>query len=129
MITTQLQLLYSHAVLHTSHLHTHLTLTLTSLHTQSHISHLHTTHPHPHPHILSPHVVDCWDGPDGQPIIYHGRTLTTRIKFVEVVHAIKEHAFLKSDYPVILSIEQHCDIAQQKFMAKTFKEVFGGELH
>ena len=70
--------------------------------------------------------MDCWDGPDGQPIIYHGRTLTTRIKFVDVVHAIKEHAFVASEYPILLSIEQHCDISQQKFMAETFKEVFGG---
>ena len=24
--------------------------------------------------------VDCWDGPDGEPIIYHGFTLTSKIK-------------------------------------------------
>ena len=29
-------------------------------------------------------------------------------------------------YPVILSIEQHCSISQQQFMAKQFIEVFGG---
>jgi hypothetical protein len=29
--------------------------------------------------------LDCWDGDDGQPIIYHGHTLTTKISFREVV--------------------------------------------
>ena len=42
--------------------------------------------------------LDCWDGPDGQPIITHGRTLCTRIRFVDVVKAIKEHAFVASEW-------------------------------
>jgi len=25
--------------------------------------------------------LDCWDGDDGMPIIYHGHTLTTKIPF------------------------------------------------
>lgn len=25
--------------------------------------------------------LDCWDGDDGMPIIYHGHTLTTKISF------------------------------------------------
>ena len=25
--------------------------------------------------------LDCWDGEDGSPVIYHGHTLTTKIKF------------------------------------------------
>lgn len=41
-------------------------------------------------------LVDCWDGPDGKPIIYHGWTRTTKIKFDDVVQAIKEHAFVTS---------------------------------
>ena len=28
--------------------------------------------------------LDCWDGPKGRPIIYHGHTLTSRITFEEV---------------------------------------------
>jgi phosphatidylinositol phospholipase C gamma-1 len=72
--------------------------------------------------------LDCWDGTDGQPIIYHGHTLTSKIRFIEVIKCIKEHAFATTDYPVILSIEQHCDIPQQRIMAKQFKEVFGDML-
>ncbi|KAM3922485.1 1-phosphatidylinositol 4,5-bisphosphate phosphodiesterase gamma-1 isoform 2-T2 [Leptodactylus fuscus] len=72
--------------------------------------------------------LDCWDGPDGMPVIYHGHTLTTKIKFSEVLLTIKEHAFITSDYPVILSIEDHCSIAQQRNMAQYFKKVFGDML-
>ncbi|XP_056403623.1 1-phosphatidylinositol 4,5-bisphosphate phosphodiesterase gamma-1 [Hyla sarda] len=72
--------------------------------------------------------LDCWDGPDGMPVIYHGHTLTTKIKFSEVLLTIKEHAFVTSEYPVILSIEDHCSIAQQRNMAQYFKKVFGDNL-
>jgi len=69
--------------------------------------------------------LDCWDGPDSLPIIFHGHTLTTKIKFVDVLKAIKEYAFATSEYPVILSIEDHCTIPQQRRMAEKFQEIFG----
>uniref|UniRef100_A0A671WER4 1-phosphatidylinositol 4,5-bisphosphate phosphodiesterase gamma n=1 Tax=Sparus aurata TaxID=8175 RepID=A0A671WER4_SPAAU len=72
--------------------------------------------------------LDCWDGPDGMPAIYHGHTLTTKIKFCDVLTTIKEHAFVTSDYPIILSIEDHCSIVQQRNMATYFKKVFGDML-
>uniref|UniRef100_A0A8C7XZG1 Phosphoinositide phospholipase C n=1 Tax=Oryzias sinensis TaxID=183150 RepID=A0A8C7XZG1_9TELE len=71
--------------------------------------------------------LDCWEGP-GEPIIYHGWTRTTKIKFEDVVKAINEHAFVTSDFPLILSIEEHCPIEQQRQMARIFKEVFGDKL-
>ncbi|XP_013922551.1 PREDICTED: 1-phosphatidylinositol 4,5-bisphosphate phosphodiesterase gamma-1 [Thamnophis sirtalis] len=42
--------------------------------------------------------LDCWDGPDGMPVIYHGHTLTTKIKFSDVLTTIKEHAFVTSEW-------------------------------
>ncbi|XP_067854198.1 1-phosphatidylinositol 4,5-bisphosphate phosphodiesterase gamma-2-like [Heptranchias perlo] len=72
--------------------------------------------------------LDCWDGPDGKPIIYHGWTLTSKIKFDDVVDAIKVHAFVSSEYPVILSIEEHCTVEQQRHMATKFKDTFGSML-
>ncbi|XP_050360747.1 1-phosphatidylinositol 4,5-bisphosphate phosphodiesterase gamma-1 isoform X1 [Nymphalis io] len=69
--------------------------------------------------------LDCWDGPDGTPFIYHGHTLTTKIKFMDVLRTIKEHAFVTSDYPVILSIEDNCSLPQQRRMAGAFQDVFG----
>ncbi|XP_067856416.1 1-phosphatidylinositol 4,5-bisphosphate phosphodiesterase gamma-1-like isoform X2 [Heptranchias perlo] len=72
--------------------------------------------------------LDCWDGPEGMPVIYHGHTLTSKIKFNDVLTTIKEHAFVTSEYPVILSIEDHCSIVQQRNMANYFKKVFGDTL-
>uniref|UniRef100_A0A8C6UXY5 1-phosphatidylinositol 4,5-bisphosphate phosphodiesterase gamma n=1 Tax=Neogobius melanostomus TaxID=47308 RepID=A0A8C6UXY5_9GOBI len=71
--------------------------------------------------------LDCWEGP-GEPIIYHGWTRTTKIKFEDVVKAINEHAFVTTDFPLILSIEEHCPIEQQRQMARIFKDVFGDKL-
>ncbi|XP_067086423.1 1-phosphatidylinositol 4,5-bisphosphate phosphodiesterase gamma-1-like isoform X2 [Osmerus mordax] len=69
--------------------------------------------------------LDCWDGPDDLPIIYHGHTLTSKIKFLDVLYTIKDHAFVTSEYPVILSIEDHCSVVQQRNMATHFRKVFG----
>ncbi|PVD29971.1 hypothetical protein C0Q70_09232 [Pomacea canaliculata] len=72
--------------------------------------------------------LDCWDGDDGMPIIYHGHTLTTKIPFKSVVEAINKSAFVTSPYPVILSIENHCSLPQQQKMAQIFISVFGERL-
>ncbi|XP_038050378.1 1-phosphatidylinositol 4,5-bisphosphate phosphodiesterase gamma-1-like isoform X2 [Patiria miniata] len=72
--------------------------------------------------------LDCWDGPEGMPIIYHGLTLTSKIKFMDVLKTIKEHAWVQSDLPIILSIENHCTLIQQRNMASSFQEVFGDSL-
>lgn len=62
--------------------------------------------------------LDCWDGPDKEPIIYHGHTLTSKILFKDVIHAIHKYAFVTSPYPVVLSLEVHCDVEQQRKMAE-----------
>eukprot|EP00054_Salpingoeca_dolichothecata_P031739 m.264485 g.264485 ORF g.264485 m.264485 type:complete len:1303 (-) comp27854_c0_seq1:245-4153(-) len=72
--------------------------------------------------------IDCWDGPNNEPIVFHGRTLTTKIKFADILPAIREHAWVASEYPIILSIENHCSLPQQKRMAEYFVEIFGDEL-
>ncbi|KAG8224032.1 hypothetical protein J437_LFUL001109 [Ladona fulva] len=72
--------------------------------------------------------LDCWDGDDGTPLIYHGHTFTTKIPFRSVVEAINRSAFVTSPYPVILSIENHCSVQQQARMAHIFQSVFGEKL-
>ncbi|CAG9767976.1 unnamed protein product [Ceutorhynchus assimilis] len=72
--------------------------------------------------------LDCWDGPDCTPYIFHGHTLTTKIKFIDVIRTIKEHAFITSEYPVILSIEDNCSLPQQRKMANNLQDIFGDML-
>ncbi|KAM9316036.1 1-phosphatidylinositol 4,5-bisphosphate phosphodiesterase eta-1 [Gastrophryne carolinensis] len=72
--------------------------------------------------------VDCWDGPDGEPVVHHGYTLTSKIPFKDVVETINKYAFVKNEYPVILSIENHCNIQQQRKIAQYLKEIFGDKL-
>lgn len=57
--------------------------------------------------------LDCWDGKgdmSGEPIITHGKAMCTDVLFRDVLIAIKETAFIASQYPVILSFETHCTL-------------------
>uniref|UniRef100_A0A8C6FNH9 Phosphoinositide phospholipase C n=1 Tax=Moschus moschiferus TaxID=68415 RepID=A0A8C6FNH9_MOSMO len=72
--------------------------------------------------------VDCWDGPDGEPVVHHGYTLTSKILFRDVVETINKHAFVKNEFPVILSIENHCSLQQQRKIAQYLKGIFQDKL-
>ncbi|KAM9480850.1 1-phosphatidylinositol 4,5-bisphosphate phosphodiesterase eta-1 isoform 1-T1 [Clarias gariepinus] len=72
--------------------------------------------------------VDCWDGPDGEPMVQHGYTLTSKITFKSVIETIDKYAFINNEYPVILSIENHCSVQQQKKIAQYLKEIFKEKL-
>uniref|UniRef100_UPI003AAE598C 1-phosphatidylinositol 4,5-bisphosphate phosphodiesterase eta-1 n=1 Tax=Centroberyx gerrardi TaxID=166262 RepID=UPI003AAE598C len=72
--------------------------------------------------------VDCWDGPDGEPMVQHGYTLTSKITFKSVIETINKYAFINNQYPVILSIENHCSIQQQKKIAQYLREILGDKL-
>ncbi|KPP56998.1 hypothetical protein Z043_125329 [Scleropages formosus] len=37
--------------------------------------------------------LDCWDGDNGEPMIYHGHTLTSKVTFREVIETIAQYAF------------------------------------
>eukprot|EP00056_Hartaetosiga_gracilis_P005063 m.80967 g.80967 ORF g.80967 m.80967 type:complete len:1123 (-) comp12039_c0_seq1:286-3654(-) len=76
--------------------------------------------------------LDLWDGDDNfnfQPIIYHGYTMTSKILAVDVLKACKDYAFATSEFPLILSLEMHLGIDQQKIFAEDVKEVFGDLLY
>uniref|UniRef100_A0ABI7WUX2 Phosphoinositide phospholipase C n=1 Tax=Felis catus TaxID=9685 RepID=A0ABI7WUX2_FELCA len=72
--------------------------------------------------------LDCWEGPGGEPVIYHGHTLTSKILFRDVVQAVRDHAFTLSPYPVILSLENHCGLEQQAVMARHLRTILGDVL-
>ncbi|XP_061112281.1 1-phosphatidylinositol 4,5-bisphosphate phosphodiesterase delta-1b isoform X2 [Conger conger] len=72
--------------------------------------------------------LDCWDGSDGEPVIYHGYTLTSQILFKDVIKTVKEYAFKTSEYPLIISLENHCSVEQQKLMAEHMTSILGSAL-
>lgn len=73
--------------------------------------------------------LDCWDGENGEPIVYHGHTLTSKILFKDVIEAVNRYAFEVSEYPVILSLENHCNLSNQKKMAQILEEILGDSLY
>lgn len=72
--------------------------------------------------------IDCWDGPDGQPVVKHGRALTSTISFREVINTVNKYAFVASRFPLWLSLEIRCNAATQEIMVETMKEIFGPRL-
>ncbi|KLU84826.1 phosphoinositide-specific phospholipase C [Magnaporthiopsis poae ATCC 64411] len=72
--------------------------------------------------------VDCWDGNDGWPVVSHGWTMTTNISFREVMSVINKYAFVKSEFPLWISLEVHCCQDQQRKMVAIMKETFGSKL-
>ena len=72
-------------------------------------------------------AVDIYDG-DKEPVVYHGKTLTTKVSLREVCEAIMKYAFVVSPYPIIISAEVHCSVPQQDIMSSIMHEVFGESL-
>ncbi|XP_030350099.1 inactive phospholipase C-like protein 2 isoform X2 [Strigops habroptila] len=73
--------------------------------------------------------LDVWDGPDNEPVIYTGHTMTSQIVFRSVIDIINKYAFFASEYPLILCLENHCSIKQQKVMVQHMKKILGDKLH
>uniref|UniRef100_A0A8D8ZLK0 Phosphoinositide phospholipase C n=1 Tax=Cacopsylla melanoneura TaxID=428564 RepID=A0A8D8ZLK0_9HEMI len=71
--------------------------------------------------------LDCWDGKgeDEEPIITHGKAMCTDILFKDVIYALRDTAFVTSEFPVILSFENHCCKSQQYKLAKYCDEILG----
>ncbi|CAM1332324.1 Uncharacterised protein g10843 [Pycnogonum litorale] len=72
--------------------------------------------------------VEVWDG-NGEPVVYHGNTLTSRIPFKDVVSAVNEYAFSVSQYPVIIHLETHCSVTIQTKIVQLLKNILGSKLY
>ncbi|RKF73892.1 1-phosphatidylinositol 4,5-bisphosphate phosphodiesterase 1 [Golovinomyces cichoracearum] len=71
--------------------------------------------------------VDCWNGSDG-PVVMHGRTLTSQVSFADVMSTISKYAFVKSPFPLCISLEVHCNPQQQAMMVDIIKKTCGAKL-
>ncbi|KAI2628226.1 PLC-like phosphodiesterase [Xylaria nigripes] len=63
-----------------------------------------------------------------EPRVLHGYTLTKEVSFREVCEAIRDYAFVVSDFPVIVSLEVHCCSEQQEKMVQIMNETWAGYL-
>lgn len=73
--------------------------------------------------------LDFWNGGRAEePVIVHGYTFVPEIPAKDVIEAIAESAFKTSDYPVVLSFENHCNPRQQAKIAQYCRDIFGDML-
>ncbi|CAF9925625.1 MAG: hypothetical protein GOMPHAMPRED_003949 [Gomphillus americanus] len=71
--------------------------------------------------------IDCWDR-NNVPVVTHGHTKTTWILFQDCVSTIAQFAFEATPYPLILSLEVHCNPANQQRMVEIMEAGFGDML-
>ena len=69
--------------------------------------------------------IDCWDGPDGQPRVMHGHTMTSSVRFSDCISVIAKYAFKESRYPLVISLEVHCNAVQQQIMVDIMMKDLG----
>ena len=72
-------------------------------------------------------TVDIYDG-DQEPMVFHGKSFTSKVSLREVCEAILKYGFVASPYPIIISAEIHCSIGQQDLIAAIMVQVFGEKL-
>lgn len=73
--------------------------------------------------------VDVWDGPDEEPVVCTGHTLSPPLALRCVLEAIGRFAFVASEYPLIVCIENHCSLQQQKVMWQHLTRILGEKLY
>ncbi|GAU43806.1 hypothetical protein TSUD_247950 [Trifolium subterraneum] len=62
-------------------------------------------------------------------VVVHGRTLTAPVSLVQCLKSIKEYAFVKSRYPVIITLEDHLTPDLQAKVAEMTTQIFGDMLY
>ncbi|KAM7496444.1 hypothetical protein LguiA_020858 [Lonicera macranthoides] len=73
--------------------------------------------------------LDLWPNSNKDDInVCHGGTLTSPVKLINCLQAIKIHAFDSSEYPVILTFEDHLTPDLQAKVAKMVTETLGDTL-
>ncbi|XP_021715536.1 phosphoinositide phospholipase C 4-like [Chenopodium quinoa] len=74
--------------------------------------------------------LDLWSNSNKDGInVLHGRTLTTPVDLLTCLKAIKDHAFESSEYPVIITLEDHLKPRLQAKAAQLITQTFGEFLY
>ncbi|XP_023658393.1 inactive phospholipase C-like protein 2 isoform X1 [Paramormyrops kingsleyae] len=73
--------------------------------------------------------LDVWDGPDNEPVVFTGHTMTSQIAFHSIIDVINKYGFVASEYPLILCLENHCSIEQQKVLYQYLKKILGDKIY
>lgn len=79
--------------------------------------------------------LDIWDGGKSSngmlmPVVWHGGTLTTKVKFTDIIKTIKVFLNFHPDtFPIILSFENHCSVPYQEFIAEQLVRILGDSLY
>ncbi|KAL3650265.1 1-phosphatidylinositol phosphodiesterase [Castilleja foliolosa] len=73
--------------------------------------------------------LDIWPNSTKDNInVLHGRTLTTPVELIKCLKSIKEHAFAASEYPVVITLEDHLTTDLQAKTAEMITQTFGDML-
>ncbi|KAB2598380.1 phosphoinositide phospholipase C 6-like [Pyrus ussuriensis x Pyrus communis] len=74
--------------------------------------------------------LDLWPNSAKDDVqVYHGRTLTAPVTLIKCLTSIKEHAFDKSPYPVVITFEDHLTPKLQAKVAELVIKTFGDTLY
>ncbi|PON37568.1 Phosphoinositide phospholipase C family [Parasponia andersonii] len=70
--------------------------------------------------------LDIWPNSNKDDVeVLHGRTLTTPVELIKCLKSIKEYAFVASDYPVVITLEDHLTPDLQAKVAEMVTQTFG----
>ncbi|KAL9238688.1 hypothetical protein vseg_013078 [Gypsophila vaccaria] len=73
--------------------------------------------------------LDLWPNSKKNDVnVFHGGTMTSPVKLIKCLEAIKENAFYASEYPVIITFEDHLDSLLQAKVAQMVTKTFGDML-
>ncbi|KAK7311240.1 hypothetical protein RJT34_09251 [Clitoria ternatea] len=74
--------------------------------------------------------LDLWPNSTKDDIdVVHGRTLTSPVSLIQCLKSIKEYAFVKSHYPLIITLEDHLTADLQAKVAEMATRIFGELLY
>lgn len=74
-------------------------------------------------------ITDGDEKTDFEPAVTHKNSFTSKTKLSAFVDTIREFAFTRSPYPIIISMENNFkELDSQRKAAKIFREGFGGNL-